>query len=87
MYGINGGAVFFTNSGNTYESLSERLGENGYFTNVMHANGRSFWNRDIMYNALKIDQFYDVESYKIEEGEAVNWGMKDIPFVRANLLN
>ncbi|MCZ2260072.1 LTA synthase family protein [Sporosarcina sp. G11-34] len=85
LYGINGGAVFFTNSGNTYESLSERLGENGYFTNVMHANGRSFWNRDIMYNALKIDQFYDVESYKIEEGEAVNWGMKDIPFVQQSV--
>ncbi|MFD1203911.1 MULTISPECIES: LTA synthase family protein [Sporosarcina] len=80
IYGRNGGAVFFTNSGNTFHSLSERLGDNGYFTSVMHANNRSFWNRDIMYQAFGIDKFYDVESYEIGEGEAVNWGMKDIPF-------
>ena len=29
---------------------------------------------------LNIEEFYDVESYEIDEGEAVNWGMKDIPF-------
>jgi phosphoglycerol transferase MdoB-like AlkP superfamily enzyme len=80
LYGRNGGAVFFTNSGNTYQSLSHRLGQNGYFTNVMHANNRSFWNRDIMYNSMDVEKFYDVESYTIGEGEAVNWGMKDIPY-------
>lgn len=80
LYGRNGGAVFFTNSGNTYNSLSEKLGDNGYYTTVMHANNRSFWNRDIMYQALKVDKFYDVDSYEIGEGQAVNWGMKDIPY-------
>lgn len=82
LYPRNGAAVFFTHSGNTYNSLSKKLGENGYFTNVMHANNKSFWNRDIMYDALSIDKLYDVESYEIGEGEAVNWGMKDIPFVQ-----
>ena len=85
LYPRNGAAVFFTHSGNTFDSLSKRLGENGYFTNVMHANNKSFWNRDIMYNALDIDQLYDVESYEIGEGEAVNWGMKDIPFVEQSV--
>ncbi|WP_318615022.1 LTA synthase family protein [Sporosarcina sp. YIM B06819] len=80
LYPRNGSAVFFTHSGNKYQSMAEKLGEEGYFTNVMHANNRSFWNRDIMYNALGIDKFYDLESYEIGEGEAVNWGMKDIPF-------
>lgn len=80
LYGRNGGAVFFTNSGNKFNSMSEKLGDNGYFTSVMHANNRSFWNRDIMYQTLGIEKFYDVESYEIGEGEAVNWGMKDIPF-------
>ncbi|MDV6377903.1 LTA synthase family protein [Sporosarcina sp. GW1-11] len=80
LYGRNGSAVFFTNSGNTYNSLSERMGENGYFTSVMHPNSKSFWNRDIMYKALDVQKFYDVDSYTIGEGEAVNWGMKDIPF-------
>ncbi|WOV88852.1 LTA synthase family protein [Sporosarcina oncorhynchi] len=85
LYGRNGGAVFFTNSGNTYNSLSEKLGDNGYFTSVMHANNRSFWNRDIMYQAMGIEKFYDVESYEIGEGEAVNWGMKDIPFFEQSI--
>lgn len=82
LYPRNGSAVFFTHSGNTYNSLSRRLGENGYYTNVMHANNKSFWNRDIMYDALGIQDFYDVDSYEIGEGEAVNWGMKDIPFMK-----
>ncbi len=85
LYPRNGSAVFFTHSGNTYNSLSKRLGENGYFTNVMHANNSSFWNRDIMYNALNIKKFYDVNSYTINEGDAVNWGMKDIPFVEQSV--
>ena len=85
LYPRNGSAVFFTHSGNTYNSLSKSLGENGYFTNVMHANNSSFWNRDIMYNALDIEKFYDVNSYTIDEGEAVNWGMKDIPFVKQSV--
>lgn len=80
LYPRNGSAVFFTHSGNTYDSLAGRLGDFGYYTNVMHANNSSFWNRDIMYEALEIDEFYDVNSYEIGEGDSVNWGMKDIPF-------
>lgn len=80
LFPRNGSAVFFTHSGNTYQSMASKLGDAGYFTNVMHANNRSFWNRDIMYGALGIDKFYDLESYQVGEGQAVNWGMKDIPF-------
>lgn len=80
LYPLGGGAVFFTHAGNTYNSLSERLGENGYHTSVMHANNKSFWNRDMMYQSLGIEEFYDIDSYTIEEGQSVNWGMKDIPF-------
>lgn len=80
MYGLGGGAVFFTHGGNTYNSLAEKVGEYGYSSNVMHANGKSFWNRDMMYKALGIDKFYDIDSYEVGEGQAVNWGMKDMPF-------
>ena len=80
LYPLGGGAVFFTHSGNTYNSMAERLGDKGYFTNVMHANNKSFWNRDMMYNALNVEKFYDVDSYEVAEGDAVNWGLKDIPF-------
>ncbi|WP_431029824.1 LTA synthase family protein [Lysinibacillus sp. LZ02] len=80
LFGLGRGAVFFTHGENTYNSMSERLGENGYFTSVMHPNNKSFWNRDRIYQSLNIDKFYDINSYTIGEGEAVNWGMKDIPF-------
>ncbi len=82
LFGLGSGAVFFTHGENTYNSLSESLGENGYFTSVLHPNNKSFWNRDRMYQSLNIDKFYDVDSYTIGEGEAVNWGMKDIPFMK-----
>lgn len=78
--GSGNGAAFFTNGENTYTSLSQRLGENGYYTSVMHANNKSFWNRDRMYQSLSIDHFYDVDAYTIGEGQSVSWGMKDIPF-------
>ncbi|GLC88642.1 LTA synthase family protein [Lysinibacillus piscis] len=81
LFGLGRGAVFFTHGGNTYNSMAERLGENGYFTNVMHPNNKSFWNRDMMYKSLKVEKFYDVDSYQVGEGQAVNWGMKDTPFL------
>lgn len=85
LYPRGGSAVFFTHSGNTYNSMAEKLGENGYFTNVQHANTKSFWNRDIMYQAFEIDEFQDVESFTVEEGQAVNWGMKDVPFMQQSV--
>ncbi|WP_203333022.1 LTA synthase family protein [Planococcus beigongshangi] len=85
LYPRGGSAVFFTHSGNTYNSMAEKLGDAGYFTNVQHANTKSFWNRDIMYQALEIDEFYDVDSFVVEEGDAVNWGMKDIPFMEQSV--
>ncbi len=80
MYPLSGGAVFFTHSGNTFNSMAEKMGNEGYATNVQHANTKSFWNRDMMYESLEIDKFYDIQSFTVGEGEAVNWGMKDIPF-------
>lgn len=80
LFGLGRGAVFFTHGGNTYNSMAEKLGENGYFTNVMHANNKSFWNRDMIYQSLNIQKFYDIDSYDVNEENSVNWGLKDIPF-------
>lgn len=80
LYGLGRGAVFFTHGENTYNSLSERLGENDYFTSVMHSNNKSFWNRDMIYKSLKIEKFYDIDSYDVNEDNSVNWGLKDKPF-------
>ncbi|WP_338657141.1 LTA synthase family protein (plasmid) [Sporosarcina psychrophila] len=80
LYPLSGGAVFFTHGENTFNSMAEKLGNQGYFTNVQHANTKSFWNRDMMYESMGIDEFLDIQSYTVGEGQAVNWGMKDIPF-------
>ena len=80
LYPLSGSAAFFTHAGNTYNSMAEKLGNNGYSTNVQHANNKSFWNRDMMYESLGVDEFLDIQSYEVGEGQAVNWGMKDIPF-------
>ncbi|RHW38503.1 LTA synthase family protein [Lysinibacillus yapensis] len=80
LFGLGRGAVFFTHGGNTYNSMAEKLGENGYFTNVMHSNNSSFWNRNEIYKSFNIDKFYDIESYDVNEENSVNWGLKDIPF-------
>ncbi|HSI66690.1 MAG TPA: LTA synthase family protein [Planococcus sp. (in: firmicutes)] len=80
LYPLGGAAVFFTHSGNTFNSMAEKLGNNGYTTNVQHANTKSFWNRDMMYESMGIDGFLDLKSFEVGEGQAVNWGMKDIPF-------
>ncbi len=80
LYGLGGGAVFFTRGGNTYNSLSERLGENNYATSVLHPNNKSFWNRDMIYKSLAIDKFYDIDSYEVNDENSVNWGLKDKPF-------
>ncbi len=80
LYGLGRGAVFFTHGENTYNSMAERLGENGYFTNVMHSNNKSFWNRDMIYKSFNIQKFYDVDSYEVTDDNSVNWGLKDIPY-------
>lgn len=80
LYPLNRGAVFFTHSGNKFDAMAQKLSDKGYFTSTMHANNKSFWNRDIMYNALGYDYFYSALDYEISPENSVGWGMKDIPF-------
>jgi len=80
LYPLPRGAVFFTHSGNEYQTLTKSLKNDGYFTASMHANSKSFWNRDIVYDNFGYDRFYSLSDYTMQEGDAVNWGMKDIPF-------
>jgi lipoteichoic acid synthase len=80
LYPLSGGAVFFTHSGNTFHSMAESLNEEGYFTNVLHPNNKSFWNRDMMYKALDIQKYYDENSFIVNEENSVSWGLKDTPF-------
>jgi lipoteichoic acid synthase len=80
LYPLGRGAVFFTHSGNQYMSLAERLKENDYYTAKLHANNKSFWNRDVMYNNFGYDRFYSLPDYEVNDENSVGWGMKDMDF-------
>lgn len=80
LYPLGRGAVFFTHSGNQYMSLAERLKENNYYTAKLHANNKSFWNRDVMYNNFGYDRFYSLPDYEVNDENSVGWGMKDMDF-------
>lgn len=85
LYPLDRGAVFFTHSDNEFSSMTEKLKENGYFTASFHANNKSFWNRDVMYNTLGYDRFYSMPDYEIASDNSVGWGMKDIDFFKQSI--
>ncbi|WP_163527710.1 LTA synthase family protein [Halobacillus ihumii] len=85
MYPLNRGAVFFTHSSNEYEAMPEVLGNNGYSTSVMHANDKTFWNRNVMYDSLGIDEFYSKQDYKVTEENSYGWGLLDENFFAQSL--
>ncbi|ASF41210.1 hypothetical protein CEH05_19395 [Halobacillus halophilus] len=85
MYPLNRGAVFFTHSGNEYEAMPELLSENGYFTNVMHANDKTFWNRNVMYDSLGYNEFFSKEDYDVTPEKSHGWGYLDEYFFEDSL--
>ncbi|MFD1705402.1 LTA synthase family protein [Siminovitchia sediminis] len=80
LYPLSRGSVFFTHAGNELDSLAQNLSEQGYYTSAMHANNKSFWNRDVMYQSIGYDRFYSAADYHITPDNSVGWGMKDIHF-------
>lgn len=80
LFPLNRGAVFFTHSGNTYRSMAKSLQDARYYTAAMHANNKSFWNRNIMYKAIGYQTFFSSTSYTVTPDNSVGWGLKDISF-------
>ncbi len=85
LYPIGRGAVYFTNSQNTFRATPEILKDEGYYSAVFHANDRTFWNRDIIYENFGYDEFFDVASYTVNNDNSVNWGLKDIDFFKQSM--
>lgn len=76
LYPSDRGAVFFTNGDNKYSTLTQQVNKT-HKSLVFHANDESFWNRNIMYQALGVNKFYDVDSYTVKPEDSINWGLKD----------
>ncbi|WP_413381133.1 LTA synthase family protein [Alkalihalobacillus sp. 1P02AB] len=85
MYGRDSGSVFFTHAGNAFDALPSNVSENGYYASIMHANNKSFWNRDIMYQSLGYDRYFDIMSYDVHEENSVGWGLKDVDFFEQSI--
>ncbi|CDQ39662.1 MULTISPECIES: LTA synthase family protein [Virgibacillus] len=85
LYPLSRGAVFFTHAQNEYHAMPEILKEENYYSSVLHANNKSFWNRDQMYQSLGIDHFYGEESYEVTEENSIGWGLKDKPYFEQSI--
>ncbi len=85
MYGLPSGAVFFTHAQNQYLPTPEILKKHGYTSASFHANEGSFWNRDLMYETLGYDRFYDVDYYDVTEENSVGWGLRDKDFYEQSI--
>ncbi|MCF3941770.1 LTA synthase family protein [Oceanobacillus alkalisoli] len=85
LYPLSRGAVFFTHGSNEYHALPEILEEEDYFSAVLHANNKSFWNRDGMYRSLNLDYFYSEDAYEITDENSVGWGLKDKPYFEQSI--
>ncbi|QOR65520.1 LTA synthase family protein [Cytobacillus suaedae] len=87
LYPISRGAVFFTHSGNEFTATPEIIKDYGYFSSVLHANDKSFWNRDIMYGSLGYDRFFEINDYVVNEENSVGWGLKDLDFFEQSIAH
>lgn len=80
LYPLNQGAVFISKAQNTYQATPAILKGYGYTSAVFHGNYKTFWNRNVMYQALGFDQFFDASYYSMTPPNRKNFGMKDKPF-------
>ncbi|GAB3795534.1 LTA synthase family protein [Virgibacillus kimchii] len=85
LYPLSRGAAFFTHAQNEYHGLTEMVKEKDYHSAVFHANNKSFWNRDQMYDSIGVDHFYGEEAYEISDENSVGWGLKDKPFFEQSM--
>ena len=85
LYGLPQGSAYSLKGDNTYQSLPAILDQQqGYTSNVMHGDYKTFWNRDQVYKHFGIDNFYDATYYDMSDDNIVNLGLKDKPFFKAS---
>ncbi|WP_246625007.1 LTA synthase family protein [Fictibacillus nanhaiensis] len=85
LYPLPSGAVFFTHSQNQYNATPEILKEKDYYSSVMHANNKSFWNRDIMYDNFGYDRYYSLKDFEVTPENSIGWGLKDKDFFKQSI--
>ncbi|SGW30254.1 polyglycerol-phosphate lipoteichoic acid synthase LtaS [Staphylococcus argenteus] len=83
LYGLPQGSAYSLKGDNTYQSLPAILDQKqGYKSDVMHGDYKTFWNRDQVYKHFGIDKFYDATYYDMSDKNVVNLGLKDKIFFK-----
>ncbi|EJO7135210.1 polyglycerol-phosphate lipoteichoic acid synthase LtaS [Staphylococcus pseudintermedius] len=83
MYGLPQGSAFSLKGDNTFQSLPAIMHQQqGYTTNVMHGDYKTFWNRDQVYRHFGIDKFYDATYFDMSPENLENLGLKDKEFFK-----
>ncbi|MHC5562239.1 LTA synthase family protein [Bacillus spizizenii] len=81
LYPSLSGAVFFTKSDHQFHTMYKSLKQHDYYSAVFHANHKTFWNRNVMYDTFGIDRFFDVDDFHVTPGTSTSWGLKDKEFL------
>ena len=77
------GTVFVNFFDREYISTPKLLKQKGYYTFSMHGNTGEFWNRNIMHENLGFENFYNKESYIIDE--TIGLGISDKSFYKQSV--
>ena len=78
------GTVFLNYWNRKYESIEKMFSNDGYYTFSMHGNNGTFWNRNVMYNSLGYQKFYNYENdYEIDD--VIGLGLSDKSFFRQSI--
>ncbi|MCP8616857.1 LTA synthase family protein [Salirhabdus salicampi] len=86
LYPLPNASVFFTHAQNEYNAMPKIIKEHGYTSAVFHGNNKSFWNRDVMYDALGFDHFFSERFYHVsEENKVGDWGLGDKSFFEQSI--
>ena len=83
LYPAANGAAYYIYSGDTYNSLPKNMSSLGYYTAALHGYEAGFWNRSVMYKAESFDNFFNENSYDINQ--TVGMGLSDESFLTQSL--
>ena len=80
----NNGTVFLNYWNRKYETIEKMFLDDGYYTFSMHGNNGTFWNRNIMYNTLGYQRFYNYDKdYELDD--IIGLGLSDKSFFRQSI--
>ena len=83
LYPAANGAAYYMYDGDTYNSLAKNMSSLGYYAAALHGYQAGFWNRSVMYKAESFDDFYNENSYNLNQ--TVGMGLSDQSFLQKSL--